>query len=86
MLTAENQTLFGFDSVAKRFSISGDTLRRLARIGELKTVTIAGRRLIHIDEILRIEREGLGAPRKRWTRQAPPVAAAGAKRPSARGR
>lgn len=68
MPAVENQTLFGFAEASKRWGVSSDTLRRAAAIGDLKTVYLAGRRLIHIDEVQRVEREGLGRGRKQSAR------------------
>ena len=47
------------------FSISRDSAKRLWKTGALSTITVGGRRLIPLSEIERIEREGIGTPRKR---------------------
>lgn len=63
------RTCFDFPSVAARYGVSKDMLRRLAEAGDLKTIYIGGRRLIPLSEVLRVESEGIGAPRKRgWKR------------------
>jgi hypothetical protein len=69
-VTIENEpTLFAIAALAKRWSVSDDLLRRKAETGELGTVFIGGRRLVHIDEVLRCEREGLGEGRRKgWRR------------------
>jgi hypothetical protein len=56
---------FGFGEFATMFSISIDTTKRLWKSGELATITIGGRRLIPMSEVERVEREGIGTPRKR---------------------
>ncbi|HTM12906.1 MAG TPA: hypothetical protein VL127_08335 [Bryobacteraceae bacterium] len=68
MPVAENQTLFGFGELSKRWVVSTDTLRRAAEAGDLKTIYLAGRRLIPVDEVQRVEREGMGHGRKRTAR------------------
>jgi hypothetical protein len=63
------QTLFSFSQCAERWNVSKDTLRRAAEADELKTIYLAGRRLIPLSEVLRVEQEGLGSGRKRgWKR------------------
>jgi hypothetical protein len=65
MTVAEiSRTLFGFGELSKRWDVSADTLRRKAVTGELKTIYLAGRRLIPVGEVQRVEREGLGRGRK----------------------
>jgi hypothetical protein len=65
----QQQTLFGFSQLAERWDVSKDTLRRAAEAGDLKTIYLAGRRLIPVAEVLRVEREGLGKGRRRgWKR------------------
>jgi excisionase family DNA binding protein len=59
------KTLFGIGETAQRFGISKDSLRRASDAGEIRTVTLGGRRLIPLAEIERIERDGFGTPRKR---------------------
>ncbi|HEX3323377.1 MAG TPA: helix-turn-helix domain-containing protein [Terriglobales bacterium] len=59
------KTLFGIGETAQRFGISKDSLRRASDAGEIRTVTLGGRRLVPLAEIERIERDGFGTPRKR---------------------
>jgi predicted site-specific integrase-resolvase len=56
---------FSFGEFADMFSISRDSAKRLWRSGALSTITVGGRRLIPASEIERIERQGIGTPRKR---------------------
>ena len=56
---------FGFSEFATMFSISRDSAKRLWKSGDLATITIGGRRLIPLSEVERVEREGVGRPRKR---------------------
>jgi hypothetical protein len=55
---------FGLQETADIFGISRESTKRFARLGVLKTITVGGRRLVPVAEIERIEREGLGNPRK----------------------
>jgi hypothetical protein len=55
---------FGFSEFARMFDISRDTAKRLAKSGDLRTIYIAGRRLVPLSEIERIEKEGLSNRRK----------------------
>jgi hypothetical protein len=63
------QTFFSFGTLSMRWSVSKDTLRRKADADELKTIYLAGRRMIPLSEVLRVEKEGLGSGRKRPVRQ-----------------
>ena len=56
---------FGFSEFAQMFSISLDSVKRLWKTGQLVTITVGGRRLIPLSEVERIERHGIGTPRKR---------------------
>jgi hypothetical protein len=49
---------------ADSFGISRDTAKRLARDGYLRTVLIAGRRIVPYSEFEKAEREGIGPGRK----------------------
>jgi predicted site-specific integrase-resolvase len=55
---------FGFSEFAQMFGISRDTTKRLWKNGQLATITINARRLIPMSEVERVEREGIGRPRK----------------------
>ncbi len=65
-MIAEPQ-MFGFAVLAVRWGVSKITLHRLAKSGDLRTVNIAGRRLVPRSEVERAEREGIGNGRKRKT-------------------
>ena len=54
---------YGLATVADMFEVSRDTMKRLAGSGELKTITVAGRRLVPASEVERVEREGIGRKR-----------------------
>ncbi len=64
-MSVTDQTLFGFVEAAKRWGVSVDTLRRASVAGDLKTIQLAGRRLIPLDEVLRVETAGFGKGRKK---------------------
>ena len=55
----EDQTLFSFRDLERRWPISKDSLKRRAREGALRTVLIGDRRFVPLDEVLRVEKEGL---------------------------
>jgi hypothetical protein len=55
----------GFGEFAEMFCISRDSVKRLWKTGALSTITVGGRRLIPMSEADRIERQGIGTPRKR---------------------
>jgi len=57
--------LHAISYAAKVWGVSVYTARRLLDGGFVKSVTVAGRRLISNDEIERVEREGAGKPRSR---------------------
>ncbi len=57
--------LFSVQETAERWSVSALTVRRLIDSGQLRSVTIATRRLVPISEIERCENEGAGTARKR---------------------
>jgi hypothetical protein len=61
----EEQQMFGFAHVARRWGVSPDTVRRLAESGYLHAIYIAGRRLVPLAEVLRVELVGVGKGRKR---------------------
>jgi len=64
---------YGLAEVAASFGCSTDSLGRLAKTGDLRTIRILGRVLIPADEVDRIARDGLQIRRGR-----PPKRAAGA--------
>jgi hypothetical protein len=70
MPVVEIQTLFGFGELSKRWTVSYDTLLRKAETGELKTIYVAGRRLVPLGEVQRVETQGLGGGRKRRAAEA----------------
>jgi excisionase family DNA binding protein len=57
--------LKGLNEAAEILNISTFTLRRLIDSGEVRSVTIGARRLLSIDEIERLCKEGAGTPRTR---------------------
>jgi excisionase family DNA binding protein len=57
--------LQGFAEAAGQVGVSTFTLRRLADGGHIRTVNIGARRLIPVEEVERIVREGAGQPRRR---------------------
>jgi hypothetical protein len=57
--------LVGILEGAKACDVSSFTLRRLIDAGYVKSVNISGRRLVPMEEIERIAREGAGKPRRR---------------------
>ena len=59
------QQMFGISSVAERWGVSPDTIRRLIKRGELKAINVAGRRLIPRREVETVELTGVGTGRKR---------------------
>jgi hypothetical protein len=63
------QQLFSIGRVAARWGVSSYTIRRLLDSAELRSVTIAARRLIPLSEIERAELMGVGSARKRRTEQ-----------------
>lgn len=60
-----DRQLFSVQETAKRWGVSPFTIRRLIDCGELRSVTIAARRLVPISEIERCEVQGAGTARKR---------------------
>jgi hypothetical protein len=69
MAALAEQRLFGISQTALRWNVSKDTVRRAAESGELRTVNILGRVLVPLEEIVRVENEGLGSSRKLRARQ-----------------
>ena len=69
IVSPQPKTLFGMDECSNRWSVSKDLLRRLADEGVLTTVYLAGRRLVPIAEVTRIDTHGLGSGRRKgWKR------------------
>jgi excisionase family DNA binding protein len=63
-LTHETEKqLLSIERVAERWDISKASVRGLIVSGELKSVTIGGRRLVPLSEVERAERFGVGEPR-----------------------
>jgi len=67
MKTRIRRRAFGLQEFADIFGISHESTKRFARIGVLKTITVGGRRLVPTAEVERVEKEGLGTPRRRST-------------------
>jgi hypothetical protein len=59
------QELYSIAHLAARWDVSQDTVRRLANTGAIRSVTIATRRMIPLNEIERAELIGVGTPRKK---------------------
>jgi hypothetical protein len=70
-VTAERgpQQLFSISSLASRWGVSTYTIRRLIDTSNLRSVSIAARRMIPLSEIERAEVMGVGIARKRRTVQ-----------------
>lgn len=66
----EQQQAFGLGTFGKMFGVSRDTCVRAADRGELKTIPIAGRRMIPRSEVERVKLEGFGG-RKNARKNAP---------------
>jgi len=60
----ERRALYSIDRASKRWDVSPFLVRRRISMGDLKSVTIGGRRLIPASEVERVEREGVGRPRR----------------------
>ena len=60
----EKRSLFSFAILMGMWGVSRDLLARAAERGDLRTIYLAGRRMVPRDEVERIEREGLGKGRK----------------------
>jgi len=63
--TNRDPKLLSIARLAGRWDVSPDTIRRLASTGAIRTVTIAARRLIPMDEVERAELSGVGKPRRK---------------------
>jgi hypothetical protein len=57
--------LWSVNSVAERWDVHPASVRRLIRLGDLRSVNIGGRRLIPASEITRAEQFGVGKQRKK---------------------
>jgi hypothetical protein len=66
----QEQMMFSFAALTKRWTVSRDTLNRAARSGELRTVYLAGRRMVPRSEVERIEMVGFSSGRRKYTRKA----------------
>jgi hypothetical protein len=64
------QTMFDFNNLSKRWSVSKDTLRRAVENNNLRTVYLAGRRLVPLSEVERVDLVGFGPGRKRSSNKA----------------
>ena len=58
------QRMFSFSQLEKRYSVSKETLQRAAKRNDIKTVYLAGRRLVPLSEVERIDLVGFGPGRK----------------------
>jgi hypothetical protein len=62
---SERRRAYGIREFAELFGISLDMAKRAAKGGYLRTIRLGGRVLVPIDEIDRIQHEGMrGTPRK----------------------
>jgi excisionase family DNA binding protein len=61
------QKLYGIHELAVRWGVSRDTVRKLVADQELRSVTIATRRMIPLAEVQRAELLGVGRARKKRT-------------------
>lgn len=59
----EVRRAYGIAQFSDMFSISRDSTKRAIKRGELRTITLGGRRLIPASEVERVAREGFGTPR-----------------------
>lgn len=64
MSNAVIQTLYAIVELAERWRVSHFTVRRAINSGALRSITIGTRRLVPVEEVERVEREGLGTSRK----------------------
>ena len=64
-LTSHGRRAYGIREFAELFGISKDTAVRAAIRGDLRTIRLGGRVLVPIDEIERIQHEGLRGTRKK---------------------
>jgi excisionase family DNA binding protein len=60
-----DKQLFSVQETARRWGVSPFTVRRLIDAGQLRSVTIAARRLVPVSEVERCEVAGVGRARKR---------------------
>jgi excisionase family DNA binding protein len=58
-----------FPELADSYGVSRDTIKRLAKSGQLRTIYIGGRRIVPMSEVERIEREGIGGRKPRRAAQ-----------------
>jgi excisionase family DNA binding protein len=58
-----DKQLLSIQETAERWGVSPFTVRRLIDAGDLRSVTIAARRLVPLPEIERCELAGTGTPR-----------------------
>jgi hypothetical protein len=63
-MSAIEQQLFSLNDVATRWGINIFTIKRRIKLGDIKAVNIGARQLIHVNEILRVESEGAGKPKR----------------------
>ena len=60
----EYRALFSIDRLSSRWDVSEFTIRRRIAVGDLKSITIGGRRLVPASEVERAETQGIGRPRR----------------------
>ena len=59
-----DQTLYSIPTLARRWTVSVDTIRRHIFAGDLRSVNIGSRRMIPLDEVRRAETKGIGKARR----------------------
>ena len=61
----QERQLYDAATLAKRWSVSPFTVRRLMHNKSLRSITIAARRMVPLSEVERAESMGVGNPRAR---------------------
>ena len=61
--------LMSVSEASEKWGVSKFTTRRLIDAGYVRSVTISSRRLIPVEEVERVSREGAGKPRARKERK-----------------
>ena len=56
------KTLFGAKDLAPRWGICLSTIKIRMLSGDIKTIRFGSRRLVPLEEVQRIDREGIGRP------------------------
>ncbi len=56
MQPTEKTTMFTLPGIARRWGISYPTIKRAVKAGQIRTLRIGRRQLVHRSEVLRLER------------------------------